>query len=60
MNSEIFSFLFFRMWYNLLASRYLEINLGESALLHVLAEDPAPPEMINCIHLREASFRNYL
>lgn len=48
------------MWYNLLASRYLEINLGESALLHVLAEDPAPPEMINCIHLREASFRNYL
>lgn len=48
------------MWYNLPALNYLEINLEESALLHVLPEDPAPPEMINCIHLREASFHNYL
>lgn len=44
------------MFYNLPAPRYLEINLEESALLHVLPEDPASPKMINCIHLEKPVF----
>lgn len=57
MHSEILSFLFFRVCFNSLAPRYLEIDLEKRSLLHAdYLKMRLLLNIISYISLREASF----